>query len=85
MLFMVTPAGRLTNAEGLLSGPVDASLVTVILYVDGVPATTGEGTETVTIPLGDVALSADAADVSASELPIAASVAIIPALAMRRR
>jgi hypothetical protein len=53
---------------------LDVVLVKIKVYVDGTPATTGVGADTVTIPLNPVALSANVADVAVSETPSTPSV-----------
>src|SRR5215471_12129790 len=87
MLWMVIPDGispLATTPTGPWNG-LDVVFVTVIVYVDATPATTGGGTDTATMPVGEVTLSADAADASIREpgRPSAAARTVIAAA--RRR
>jgi hypothetical protein len=76
---MVIPAGMVLVTT-MPAGPsvvLDVSFVTVIVYVDAVPATTGVGTDTATIPVGEVTLSAPAAIAGRLVAAVAPSTAAI--------
>src|SRR5215831_13258987 len=72
-----------TTPTGPWNG-LDVVFVTVIVYVDATPATTGGGTDTATIPVGEVTLSANAGGASSSE-PGRPSAAASTAIAAARR
>src|SRR5215470_2479566 len=87
MLCMVLPDG-ISPAATTPTGPwngLEVVFVTVIVYVDATPATTGGGTDTATIPVGEVTLSAKAGDASISEAGQPSATASTAAAAARRR
>src|SRR5215471_5577851 len=87
MPWIVIPDG-ISPAAMMPAGPwnaTDVVFVTVIVYVDATPATTGGGTDTATIPVGEVTLSANAAGASISERPDKPSAVARTATAVARR
>jgi hypothetical protein len=77
MFFNVIPLGRLPLTVIPVSGSA-VVLLNVTVYVAGTPARTGGGTDTATIPFGDVTVSASAAG---AEITAAESVSIVPRVA----